>query len=280
MAAEAPLGTPSKLERLNQLRNDFRLLAAGDPGTAMRSAKQLADATERETALLTLVTEWTQGELSSPAQRARAILAYGLEAGLGLELARNPELAALWAGELTAGRGRFALLEAAATGLLETNPTAAFALGEQLPQAERASLSQALLTSWAQNNTEAALQWVSKLPDPAWQNSALESIRNVAPVGIGAAITLQNGYPIIQDLVPNGPAQAGGQLRPGDRILGLAQDGTTFVDARGMSLENVVKMIRGAPGTPLHLQIQRADAAPNTPPQTIWIMRDQVKFKR
>jgi len=52
------------------------------------------DETERETALLTLVTAWTQGELSPPRLRAERIVNFGLEAGLGIELGKYPELAA------------------------------------------------------------------------------------------------------------------------------------------------------------------------------------------
>src|SRR6266850_5956812 len=62
-SAEAPAGSTNKLERLARTRETFRALAAGDPASALRSAKQIKDGTERETALLTLVTEWTQGDL-------------------------------------------------------------------------------------------------------------------------------------------------------------------------------------------------------------------------
>src|SRR5438552_3110062 len=54
MTPAAPV-TTNKLERLAQTRESFRLLAAGDPTSAMRAAKQITNETERETALLTLV---------------------------------------------------------------------------------------------------------------------------------------------------------------------------------------------------------------------------------
>src|SRR6266567_1694478 len=63
--APAPAARTNKLERLAQIRESFRVLAAGDPGSALRAAKLITDQTERETALLTLVTEWTRGELRS-----------------------------------------------------------------------------------------------------------------------------------------------------------------------------------------------------------------------
>jgi hypothetical protein len=101
--AEKLAGVTNRLERLNQTREAFRVLASGDRSSALLAAKRVTNETERETALLTLVTEWTRGEISSPSQRARAIALYGLEAGLGIELAKDPELAVLWANELTDG---------------------------------------------------------------------------------------------------------------------------------------------------------------------------------
>lgn len=73
----------TKLERLAQIRETFHALAAGDPTTALRAAKEISDGTERETALLTLVTEWTHGELRSPLDRAGSVSLHGLEARPG-----------------------------------------------------------------------------------------------------------------------------------------------------------------------------------------------------
>jgi hypothetical protein len=85
----APL---NKTDRLAQLRETFRALAAGDPRAALGGARQLIDETERETAVLALVTEWKHGELAPPRQRAWAIASFVLEAGLGMEVANNPAL--------------------------------------------------------------------------------------------------------------------------------------------------------------------------------------------
>jgi len=280
LPAEAPTAATGKLDRLAEIRENFRALARGNPIIAMQAARKLADSTERETALLSLVTEWTNGELSPPVARARAILQHGLEAGLGMELARTPQLAALWAAELTESQGRFALLAAAGANLLESDPSAALALGQQLPENERHEFSDALLTTWAQKDTQAALEWVNQMADPAERELALQSIRQVAPVGIGAAVAIQGGYPVILNLVPDSPAARDGQLGKGDRIVALAPDGSALVDARDLRLETVVNMIRGAPGTLLHLQVQPADAPPGSPPRNIWITRDQITFKR
>ena len=278
--AQEPVSTTNKLARLTQIRESFRALAAGDPAGALRAAKRITDETERETALFTLVTEWTQGEINSPGERASAIAAYGLEAGLGLELAKFPDLAVLWANELTDGAGRTAVLQQAAVALLDSDPAGAFALSEHLPPEQRRGFFDGLFAGWAEKDTATAVDWANQFSAPAEREAALRAIRSVAPVGIGAAIGVQQGYPVINQLLPGTPAALSGQVHPGDRILALAQGDNAFVDARNLPLQDVVQMIRGAPGTVLQLQVLSADAPPESPPRTISILRDQIKFKR
>ena len=277
---EKSTATTNKLERLTQIRETFRSLAAGDPTTALRAAKEIMDGTERETALLTLVTEWTRGELRPPRSRAQAIDLYGLEAGLGIELAKNPELAVLWANEMTDGSGRAAVLQQTAIATIDSEPAAAFALIEQLPQEDRRKFFDSVFAGWAEKDTDAAMQWADQLPDPSERDSAIQAIRSVAPVGIGAVLKMQEGYPVINGLLPGTPAELSGQIHSGDRIVALAQGDNSFVDAHSLSLQEVVQLIRGAPGTQLQLQLLPADAPPNSPPRTVSVIREQLKFKR
>src|SRR5258707_3761670 len=92
-----PPNSANKLERLAHTREYFRALAAGDHAAALTAAKGFTNAVERETSLLTLVTEWTHGDLRSPGERAEAISQRGLEAGLGMGFAKDPGLALLLA---------------------------------------------------------------------------------------------------------------------------------------------------------------------------------------
>jgi hypothetical protein len=277
---DAPPATTNKLERLARTREAFRALAAGDPTSALRAAKEIKDETERETALLTLVTEWRQGDLRSPQERARAIADFGLEAGLGMELTKNPELALLWANELPDSPGRTVLLIVTAAAMVGSDPAAAFALSDQIPQADRRKFLEMVFSGWAGKDTDAALQWVDQVPDPADRDAALAAIRSVAPVGIGAALGMEDGFPVIKALVPGAPSELSGQLHPGDRIVALAQGDNSFVDARNVSLQDIVNMVRGTPGSLLQLQVLSADAPLNSPPRTVPIIRDQIKHKR
>ena len=275
----AAVSATNKLERLEQTRERFRALATGEPVTALKAARQIADETERETALLALVTQWTHGELRSPRERAEAIARYGVEAGLGMELTGNPELALSWANEITGGSGRLALLTQTAISLTATDPAAAFALADQFTENQQTNFFNTVFAGWGGKDTEAALQWANQLPD-AEREAAVQAIRTEAPVGIGTAIGMKDGVPVVQTLLPGTPAELSGQIHPGDRILALAQGDNAFVDAHNYPLADLVQMIRGAPGTTLQLQILPADAPPGSAPQTISIIRDQLKFKR
>jgi hypothetical protein len=273
-------GITNKSERLNRIRQTFAALAAGNPTNALRAVKDLSNDTERETALLALVTQWTQGHLSPAQDRAHYISTYGIEAGLGVELADNPELAVLWANELTEGAGRAAVLRRTAAALVGSDPASAFALGEQLPPEEQQNFLHAVLASWSAADTDAALKYAGQLQDPAERDAALAAIRTMAPVGIGAALRMQDGYAVVNQLIPGTPAELSGQILPGDRIVALAQGDGAFVDARGLPLKDVVDMIHGAPNTTVQLQLLAANADPETPPRTVSIVRDQLKFKR
>jgi hypothetical protein len=277
--AEKPAPT-NKLERLEQIRENFRAFAAGDPTNALRAAKQITDETERETALLTLVTAWKHGELGPPRQRASSIANFGLEAGLGIELAVNPELAVLWANELTDGMGRRAVLRETALRMVASDPAAAFALNEQLPPEERRNFIGSLFAGWGAVDTDSAFKWAGQMPDPAARDEAVQAIRTTAPVGIGTALGVVDGYPVINDLVPGAPAELSGQIHRGDRIVALAQGDNSFVDAHDLPLEKIVAMVRGAPNTVLQIQVLAADAPPNSTPRTIALLRDQIKFKK
>jgi carboxyl-terminal processing protease len=161
-----------------------------------------------------------------------------------------------------------------------SDPAAAFALSQQAPEESRRKFSDELFEDWAGKDTAAAMQWANQLPDAAERDAAVEAIRSVAPVGIGAALGMQDGYPVVMELFPGTPAQLSGQIGPGDRIVALAQGNSSFVDAHDVPLADIVNMVRGAPGTLLKLQVMPANAPPNSAPRTVFIVRDQIKFKK
>jgi carboxyl-terminal processing protease len=76
-------------------------------------------------------------------------------------------------------------------------------------------------------------------------------------VGIGAVLNTDQGQPIIQSVIPGGPAERAG-LRSGDRVLTV--DGKSL---DGLEIDQVVKLIRGDAGTTVKLSIlHEGDTAP------------------
>ncbi len=98
--------------------------------------------------------------------------------------------------------------------------------------------------------------------------------------GIGASLRTEDDYTKVVDIVPGGPAEKSGLLHPNDRITGVGQgDKGEIVDVIGWRIDDVVQLIRGPKGTKVRLQILRADATADTPPDTIEITRDKVRLK-
>jgi len=59
----------------------------------------------------------------------------------------------------------------------------------------------------------------------------------------------------------------------------VAQGNSEFVDTRTLPLQNLIDLIRGAPGTPVQLQLVSSTAPPDTLPRVVTLYRDQIKFK-
>lgn len=77
--------------------------------------------------------------------------------------------------------------------------------------------------------------------------------------GIGAALSSDNGFTVIEELIPGGAAERSGMLKPKDKIIAVAQEGAKPVDVIDMDLHDVIRMIRGKKGTQVTLTILRQD---------------------
>ncbi|MDX1951156.1 MAG: carboxy terminal-processing peptidase [Verrucomicrobiota bacterium] len=95
--------------------------------------------------------------------------------------------------------------------------------------------------------------------------------------GIGAQLQWEDGYTKIKSLLPGGPAELSKLLKPGDKIIAVAQADGEPVDTIEMRLNKVVSMIRGKRGTEVRLTIIPA-SAPDTK-KVISLVRDEVKLK-
>lgn len=99
----------------------------------------------------------------------------------------------------------------------------------------------------------------------------------LALVGIGAVLSSEDGYCIIKELVPGGPADLDGRLKVGDKIVGVAQGEGHFEDIVDMKLRNAVKKIRGPKNTIVRLQVIPVGSSAGEL-REIQITRDEVKL--
>ena len=73
--------------------------------------------------------------------------------------------------------------------------------------------------------------------------------------GIGAELGTEDEYTVVQGLVKGGPAQKGGELQRGDRIVAVSQSQQPFVDIIGRRTDDVVQLIRGPKGSLVRLKV-------------------------
>lgn len=95
--------------------------------------------------------------------------------------------------------------------------------------------------------------------------------------GIGAVLSSDNGFTVIEELTPGGGAERSGLLKPKDKIIAVAQKGEKPVNVIDMDLHDIIKMIRGRKGTQVTLTILRQ--AETTTRFDVTITRDKVELK-
>ncbi len=97
--------------------------------------------------------------------------------------------------------------------------------------------------------------------------------------GIGVSIRPERGnedYTKIETIVDGGPASKTGQVKSGDRIIGVAQDGDKMVDVVGWPSSEIVGLIRGKRGTKVSVKLLGAGASMSQA-RTVTIVRDVIQ---
>jgi carboxyl-terminal processing protease len=97
--------------------------------------------------------------------------------------------------------------------------------------------------------------------------------------GIGAVLQGEDEYTKIVRLVPAGPAEKSKQLKPGDRIVAVAQANEDFVDVIGWRIDEVVDLIRGPKDSIVRLQILPASAVDEHQTKVVTITRKTIKLE-
>ena len=102
----------------------------------------------------------------------------------------------------------------------------------------------------------------------------------ISLVGIGVTLQTEEGYAKILSIVPGGPAEKSNAFHPNDRIEAVAQgaDGP-FVEAPGMRLDRLVKLIRGEKGTIVRLRLIPADALDPAARVLVTLVREKILLR-
>lgn len=75
--------------------------------------------------------------------------------------------------------------------------------------------------------------------------------------GIGATLSSQDGFTVVEQLVPGGAAAKSGLIDPQDKIIAVGQEKGSMENVIDMDLKDVVKKIRGPKGTKVRLTLLR-----------------------
>jgi carboxyl-terminal processing protease len=108
---------------------------------------------------------------------------------------------------------------------------------------------------------------------------SLNIAMNLSLFGIGASLETEDGYCKIHELTPGGPALRSGLLKPGDRILAVAQSSGEPVDITNMSLTRTVELIRGPKGSTVNLAILPVGAPEGAPTKIVSLVRDEINLE-
>ena len=94
--------------------------------------------------------------------------------------------------------------------------------------------------------------------------------------GIGATLSDEEGYCTIKEILPGGPLELSGKVKPGDRIIAVGQgENGELDDIVGLRLTKAIFRIRGKQGTIVRLLVDPASGGPR---QTVNLARDQIKL--
>ena len=97
--------------------------------------------------------------------------------------------------------------------------------------------------------------------------------------GIGAMLSNEDGAAKVERLIPGGPAEMDGRLKPGDKIIAVAQGDEAAVDVLHWPLYRTVRLIRGDKGSKVVLTVIPNSDPTGTAITHIDLIRDEVKLE-
>ena len=100
---------------------------------------------------------------------------------------------------------------------------------------------------------------------------------NLELVGIGLVLKSNGLFIEVSSVVENGPADKAGNIKVGDRIIKIGDEGRSSTEIIGWRLDNAVEKMRGKKGSVVELAILRND---QPKPISVKVVRDTVELKQ
>ncbi len=98
--------------------------------------------------------------------------------------------------------------------------------------------------------------------------------------GIGAQLQKQDDLVVIREVIAGGPAALSNKFKPGDRVVGVGQEGNGPVeDVIGWRIDDVVEKIKGKAGTKVRLDVIPAEATLDSKPVRIVLTRAKIRLE-
>ena len=99
--------------------------------------------------------------------------------------------------------------------------------------------------------------------------------------GIGASLFSQDEYTTIREVLAGGPAALSGELKSGDRIVGVGQgEKGPIIDVMGWRIDDAVAVIRGAENTVVRLDVLPAGAGADGKHKIISLARKKITLEK
>jgi carboxyl-terminal processing protease len=100
-------------------------------------------------------------------------------------------------------------------------------------------------------------------------------------VGIGAVLQTKDEYTTVRELLAGSPAALSGQIKVGDRIVGVGQGANSpTVDVTGWRIDDAVALIRGAEDSIVMLDILPAGVGPDGKHKLVSLVRKKISLDK
>jgi carboxyl-terminal processing protease len=96
--------------------------------------------------------------------------------------------------------------------------------------------------------------------------------------GIGAEISMKDGYATIDRIFSRGPADRSRELRVGDKIVSIAEGNGPFVNIVHANLDKITEMVLGKSGSIVRLQFISASTKDLSKRHVISLVREEIRL--